>query len=153
MARPLSDKVVATPIDAPDFGLKIIPGTQLPTDPVCQNAPKESTKQKTFCIKIPDDTLHRSWWQDQYIEQLVSQGWDSIGPVNREQPPFPQQSNSPADMKFLTGKYENGCRSTLVSFVIYDGDYRQFQKNLTEPVRKLNATYLIFLEASNNCRN
>jgi len=130
-----------------------MPGTQLPTEPVCQNAQKDIAKQKTFCVKIPNDAQHRSWWQDQYIEQLVSQGWDAIDPMNGEPSQFPQQNSSPADMKILTGKYENGCRSTLVSLVLYDGDFRQFQKNRTKPMRKLNATYLVFLEASYGCRN
>ena len=151
MSPPVSGQFITTPKDAPNFGLTIIPGTQLPTAPICQNAPENTAKQKSICIQIPDDALHRTWWQDQYVDQLVKQGWKSVSPERGEMPRYPEQANAPADMRILTGLRKSGCHSVLVSFPIYDGDYRQFQKKPDMPVEVLNATYLVFAEASSGC--
>jgi len=141
MSRPFSDNIITTPGDTPNFGLNILTGSELPTDAVCQNAEQKDPKRKIFCIKIPGEPSYRKWWRDQYLDQLVSFGWESMGEV----------MDSPPYVTLLTGKRESGCRSTLMVFLIYDGDGREAQNKTGTPLRALNATYVVFMDNSPNC--
>ena len=135
---------ITTRGDAPNFGLSIIPGTQLPTGAVCQNATNnQNQKQKTVCIKIPDDPAQRIWWRDQYLDQLKSQGWNTVD-LGMNAWPF---------MAMATGIRPSGCNANLFVLMVYDGDGREAQNKTGTLLEALDATYLVFLDHTPHCQS
>jgi len=132
--------LIQSPFNSKTFGMKILAGTEVVEGDACNSDPQRFPDRAQLCIKVPNDSNFRTWWRDQYVEQLVELGWTAQGfgqGLGMDQPPY---------LSSLRGLRERGCKSSMLVLPVYDGDMRQPIEGTHEPVPVLNATYLIFQE-------
>jgi len=137
---PLTGKNIATPADVPHLGLLKIDGSDLLTSSDCPNI-FQDRRSILLCIKIPDEPVsNRRWWVDKYVEQLVTLGWAKG-----------LSQGEPLYITTLSGKLENGCRSTIIGLIFNEDNRDLFYKDDTlnnSPRLPINGTYLIFSNLS-----
>lgn len=122
--------------DVFSFGVNIIDGTEILDTSMCVNVDQTPSKQSLLCIKLPETPSDNLLWLDQYIKQLLSQGW-----TFRKQVLIDSQ-----EIKLLEKVLESGCQSEMLVFVVYDGaDYEQLF-GVANQFQSLNGSYLVFID-------